>query len=244
MDKSGLVSATAYAWYTTIAIEQEIESELEAEVIRHLEHQMLESTDGFLNIFVARLAIAQRRIGTRHRVRFLQQDALTSNLPAGHYDGVLTLFLCGCGEWTSESPKVRTGAVGVTTEGVDELGKPVNRPAERTGIVGQKTDEIGKFDPNAKQEVSQQKIQATDIVTAPVVAYGPMVERISIIEIEHAVRLFHAMENRYPKDYDEFMEKIVKANNIRLPVLPYGGKYQYNEQTHALEIVRPQPNQQ
>ena len=70
-----------------------------------------------------------------------------------------------------------------------------------------------------------------------------MMERISIAEMDHAVRLFHASEGRYPKDYDEFMERIVKENRIRLPVLPFGGKYQYDEANHTLVIVRAPQNQ-
>jgi hypothetical protein len=66
-----------------------------------------------------------------------------------------------------------------------------------------------------------------------------MMEKISIIEIDHAIALFNATEGRFPADYDEFMEKIVKANNIKLPVLPYGGKYVYDEKEHALKVVRP-----
>lgn len=41
---------------------------------------------------------------------------------------LLTIGLCGCPEMSSESPKVRTGSVGVTTEGIDDLAKPDARP--------------------------------------------------------------------------------------------------------------------
>lgn len=114
-------------------------------------------------------------------------------------------------------------------------------PEKKAGnsVLNKTTDKIEKFDPNAKQEVSDQKIRATDPITAPLTAYGPTMEKISIIAIDQAVGLFYATEGRYPKDYDEFMEKIVRANNIKLPVLPYGGKYQYNEADHNLVIVRP-----
>lgn len=157
--------------------------------------------------------------------------------------GLLCLGLVGCGEWPDTGAKSRTGALGVTTQDVNDLAKPASPPPERKGVVGQTTGEIGKFDPNANQQVSQQKIQASDPITAPLAAYGPMVEKVSKIEIDSAVNLFHGTEGRYPKDYDEFMEKIVKPNNIKLPALPYGGKYQYDEATHSLQIVRPAPNQ-
>jgi hypothetical protein len=104
-------------------------------------------------------------------------------------------------------------------------------------IIGKTTTDIGQFDPNAGQKVSDSKIHATDPITSGTSAYGPMLERISKTHIEHAVRLFEGENGRYPKDYEEFMEKIIKANKIELPVLPGGKKYQYDEVNHALVVV-------
>ena len=64
-----------------------------------------------------------------------------------------------------------------------------------------------------------------------------MLERISKTHIEHAVRLFEAENGRYPQNFDEFMEKIIKANRIELPVLPGGKKYQYDEVNHSLVVI-------
>ena len=41
----------------------------------------------------------------------------------------------------------------------------------------------------------------------------------------------------FPKDYDEFMTQIIKANNIQLPVLPGGKQYQYDVENHRLVVV-------
>ncbi len=106
-------------------------------------------------------------------------------------------------------------------------------------IIGKKTDKITEFDAKDKQEVSDSKVRADDPILAPLQAYGPMVEQISKMEIEHAVDLFNASEGRYPKDHDEFMLRIIKANNIKLPVLPGGWKYAYDVPNHKLEVVRP-----
>ena len=106
-------------------------------------------------------------------------------------------------------------------------------------IMGKKTQDVGKFDPNAKQEVSDSKVRADNPVTGPLQAYGPMLEQISKSHIEHAVNLFNASEGRYPKDYDEFMTRIIKENNIQLPVLPFGHKYQYDEANHKLVVIVP-----
>ncbi|MBI3865064.1 MAG: hypothetical protein HY290_24585 [Planctomycetia bacterium] len=106
------------------------------------------------------------------------------------------------------------------------------------GIIGKTTQDIGEFDAGkANQVVSDQKINASDPVTAPLSAYGPMVESIAKTRIVSEIGAFNAIEGRYPT-YEEFMEKIIKANNIQLPVLPYKGRYMYDVEKHELVIVR------
>ncbi|MDP1797340.1 MAG: hypothetical protein Q8K78_07660 [Planctomycetaceae bacterium] len=104
-------------------------------------------------------------------------------------------------------------------------------------IIGKKTQDIGQFDPNAGAKVSDSKIHATDPITAPVSAYGPMLEKISTTYIEQALNLFNASEGRYPNSHEEFMTAIIKANNIQLPVLPGGKQYQYDVENHKLVVV-------
>ncbi len=120
---------------------------------------------------------------------------------------------------------------------LESSGKPTDDSGK--GIIGKKTQDIGQFDPNKpNQVVSDQKIRATDPITGPLSAYGPMVEKVSIESVNYAIELFNASEGRYPKDHEEFMEKIIKANNIQLPVLPHKGRYQYDAANHTLVVVR------
>lgn len=104
-------------------------------------------------------------------------------------------------------------------------------------IIGKKTQDIGEFDPNAGAAVSDSKVRVTNPITGPLEAYGPMVEQLMKTHIAHALNLFNATEGRYPESYDEFMEKIIKANNIQLPVLPGGKKYQYDVANHQLVVI-------
>ena len=104
-------------------------------------------------------------------------------------------------------------------------------------IIGKTTQDIGQFDPAAGAKISDSKIHATDPITAPTSAYGPMLEKISESSIKQAVELFQAENGRYPQNYEEFMEKVIKANQIRLPVLPGGKKYQYDEANHKLVVI-------
>jgi hypothetical protein len=123
--------------------------------------------------------------------------------------------------------------------GCDSGTKPLEDQTKKSpnSIIGKTTQDVGQFDPAAGAKVSDHKINATDPITAPTSAYGPMLERISVTQIDAAVRLFQANEDRYPKDLDEFMTAIIKANNIQLPVLPGGKKYQYDVENHKLVVV-------
>ena len=127
---------------------------------------------------------------------------------------VMILALCGC-----------------TQKLEDQVKKSPN------SIIGKTTQDIQKFDPNAGKKVSDSKIHATDPISAPLQAYSPAIERITKSQIEAAVKLFQATNDRYPKDYDEFMSSIIKENNIRLPVLPGNKKYEYDEKNHELVIT-------
>ena len=124
----------------------------------------------------------------------------------------------------------------------DSLEKQVEKSPN--SIIGKKTQDIGQFDPAAGKEVSDSKVKIStnDItapVTSPLMAYGPALEQISKSHIEHALNLYNASEGRYPATYEEFMTHIIKANNIQLPVLPFGHKYEYDVPNHKLVVVKP-----
>lgn len=126
----------------------------------------------------------------------------------------ITIALCGC---------------------MDSLEQQTKKSPN--SIVGKTTQDVGKFDPTAGNVVSDSKVHATTPGLSGLQAYGPMMEQISKIQIVPLVNVFYTENERYPKDYDEFMEKIIKANNIKLPVLPGGKKYQYDEAKHELVVV-------
>lgn len=126
------------------------------------------------------------------------------------------------------------GLAGCGMKSIDEQTKK-----SPDSIIGKTTQNVTEFDSKAGANVSDSKVRAdvTNPVTAPVMAYGPMLEQISKSHIEHAVNLFQATEGRYPADLAEFMEKIIKANNIKLPVLPGGKQYQYDVENHKLVVI-------
>jgi len=113
-------------------------------------------------------------------------------------------------------------------------------PGKPEFIVGKRTQEIKNAAIEIKKEgatVATTKITARDPITLPGNAYVAMIGQTSILNMQHAMDLYHAENDRYPRNYDEFMNEIIKANNIALPQLPYYQKYGYDEKEHKLVIL-------
>jgi hypothetical protein len=113
-----------------------------------------------------------------------------------------------------------------------------SQPAPATSPLKKTTDKIGEFDPNAGDEVVKPDVKITNPITGPLEAYGPLVQQIAAMGIDHAIGLFYATEGRYPNSYDEFMTRIIKENNMRLPVMPAGLEYQYDVENHKLVVIQ------
>lgn len=110
---------------------------------------------------------------------------------------------------------------------------------QETFIVGQRTQEIKNADVELKKGAQQAntRITAKDPITLPGNAYVTIIGRNSMLQIQHAIDLWRAENDRYPKDYAEFMDVIIKANNIALPKLPHYQDYGYDAKEHKLIIL-------
>jgi hypothetical protein len=123
-----------------------------------------------------------------------------------------------------------------------EKRAPAPPPApkeEDTFIVGKRTTDVRNAAPELEKGAQEgsTKIVAKDPITLAGNAYVTMIGRTSILEIEHAMNLYKATNDRYPKDFAEFKTDILQANNIALPQLPYYQKYGYDEKEHKLIIL-------
>jgi hypothetical protein len=65
------------------------------------------------------------------------------------------------------------------------------------------------------------------LVATPIATYFSIRERMAFNLVTQAMQLYVAEHNGPPKTQDEFMEKIIKANQIKLPDLRDGAKYVY-----------------
>lgn len=71
-------------------------------------------------------------------------------------------------------------------------------------------------------------------------AYRTSVGKLSIIAVDQKMSFFQAEKDRKPKDYQEFMDKIIepgKPDGIQLPMLPYYQEYAYDPEAYELVVI-------
>ena len=104
------------------------------------------------------------------------------------------------------------------------------KPAKKdTGIINKVTDDIGEAKPGAEEADMQAKGLGG--------VYGFAVSEAAQMQMKPAIEMYRAETGEYPKDYDEFMDKIIKRHGIKLPVLPGERQYQYDVKNHKLIVV-------
>ncbi len=124
------------------------------------------------------------------------------------------------------------------TSGCLQSPEPTVQEKPKEGIIGRTTNEIGEFDPKGTaKEVDLKVDENSNPLKAATGAYKYAAATTSILKIKQALQLYNAEFDRYPQDHAEFMELIVKPNQIELPVLPGGARYQYDVENHELKIV-------
>jgi hypothetical protein len=64
-------------------------------------------------------------------------------------------------------------------------------------------------------------------ITVPVRTYFQARDRITFLQVDDGMRLYKAANGSAPKTHEEFMEKIIKEGQIKLPALPPGDRYIY-----------------
>lgn len=71
-------------------------------------------------------------------------------------------------------------------------------------------------------------------------AYRTSVGKLSILAVEQKMSFFSAENERKPKDYQEFMDRIIekgKPDGLMLPMLPYYQEYAYDPEAKELVVV-------
>jgi hypothetical protein len=133
---------------------------------------------------------------------------------------------------------------------LDVAATPPASAENPTGAPVAETPTTPAVDPNTEIVKAEKGVglkgrsldQYEGIVVTPVKALFSAKERVVFeIQIPHALNLYQASEGELPKSHEEFMEKIVEANKIKLPQLPPKAEYLYDPETGELMVRRPKP---
>ncbi len=151
----------------------------------------------------------------------------------------LALIPSGCDQPTgSTRPKSKAPTV-VVDEPPPAPAPPAQEEVKPRPILGKRTQDIRDVEKEkqAGGVVTPPRITAKDPITLQGNAYVSIIGQNSMLNIKHALDLYQAETGEYPKTYAEFMEKIIKANNIALPTLPFYQEYGYDAPSHSLVIL-------
>lgn len=124
----------------------------------------------------------------------------------------------------------------VMSPGCSDMVEPRTSQPQQTAKL-KTTDDIGEFKAEDGKPTVSSRVQISNPITGALEAYEPLKQQVSELKIQQSVDIFNAIEGRYPKDHEEFMTKVIRANNIRLPQLGPGKQYQYDVENHALMVV-------
>jgi hypothetical protein len=94
----------------------------------------------------------------------------------------------------------------------------------------------------AKVGVGQKGHYAKGLITTPLSAIFRTREKLAFeVQVKHSLDLYKAQspDGRGPATHEEFMQKIVKDNQIKLPELPPEHRYLYDPKEEKLMVERP-----
>lgn len=91
----------------------------------------------------------------------------------------------------------------------------------------------------AEAGVGAQGHYGRGFVTTPVATYfWAQQATVFKMQIPETLKLYKAEHEKGPQSHEEFMA-LLKANQIQLPELPEGHRYEYDPQAEQLNVVRP-----
>ena len=159
---------------------------------------------------------------------------------------VLVLFLSGCEEGdpvTSDATQQPAPVVSTPAQPANAQ-TPERTVAKNTTIVEGSADkpDAGMVREKAERGMGKKgQRYGGGIITQPISTYFRTRDRIDFeIKIPSGMNTFKALNDRYPKDLEEFMQEIIKPAGIQLPELPLGHRYVYDPEKGELLVERPQ----
>ena len=141
----------------------------------------------------------------------------------------------------SEPPLPPETKFGAFAGGIDELAARPAAPAQAAAIPPAEIESTERVKAEKGVGIKGRSLdQYEGLIVTPAKAFFSTKERIAFeIEVPHALNLYKATEGQGPRTHDEFMEKIIQFNKIKLPQLPPGHKYVYDVEQELLMVERP-----
>jgi hypothetical protein len=148
----------------------------------------------------------------------------------------LALILAGCDQPTGST---RPRSPVKPPEEVAETPAPPPAPVATREILRKTTTDVRDMEKEkqAGGVVKDPKITLKAAYALEGNAYVSIVSQAATLNMQHALDLYQAETGAYPKDYPEFKAKIIDANNIALPTLPFYQEYAYDAANHKLVIM-------
>jgi hypothetical protein len=120
-------------------------------------------------------------------------------------------------------------------QAVAPVGRAPSQPSPAAGVPSGATYQKADVGVGAKG-----RGYSPGLITTPVSVFFRTQERITFqIAIPHAMNLYKASNGSAPKTHEEFMEKIIKEQRIKLPDLPQGQRYIYDPAKEELMVEHP-----
>ncbi len=108
------------------------------------------------------------------------------------------------------------------------------KPAPNRAVMEARPAEVGV---GIKGQSLKNETGIGKAIAQPAVILFQTKEKIAFeVLIPHALELFKGSEGHYPESHEEFMDKIIKFNQIKLPKLPDGQEYRYRPEVGQLWV--------
>ncbi len=155
--------------------------------------------------------------------------------------GVAILSVLGFAGCSGEDPfdtgptrSAAPEAVGITMDTVESAGAPVARQKAPKQAAAPKREK-------AEAGVTGRGNYGGGMGTTALSTYVRVQEKMEFLAVDQALTLYKATNGELPKSHDEFMEKVIKANQINLPKLQEGDKYVYDPEKGQLMVDKKVP---
>ncbi len=144
----------------------------------------------------------------------------------------LLVLTVGCADPIAPAPAAQKSQSSAPQSGTQVANTPQSTPTYQTV---QETKSKAKVGDGKKGHT-----YGSNMITVSGSTFWRAKEKITFeIQIPKALQLYKALNGKGPKDHQQFMKEIVKANQIKLPKLPDDHRYEYDPKTEQLMVAKP-----